>query len=489
MNIAVGQNDLLLISSMIVLFLVSLVPITIKVLRGNREQNPLATLTQGLIGIVAAVFLLIVFSRHGRTAFNDGLLFDGITLWMGSIAILACGATMVMMYENPATKGRQFSELIFLTMSSALGMLILVCAVDLLLIFIGLELMSLSLYLMIAMSHEEKLSKEAAFKYFVLGSFASAIFLFGVSFIFGSTGTTNILTFMEKAPTLVQSNLIFLFGVALVIIGFCFKVSIAPFHAWTPDVYQGAPTPLTAFMATAVKTVSFAAFLRIIATRSLTGSMNLFDILQWLSVLTMIVGNLAAIVQNNLKRMIAYSSISNSGYILMGVITAGVSDNAAFGASSVIFYLMSYTLMTLGAVAVVGMMERSDSHVVNVEDLAGFAKNHPGLAICFTIFLLSLTGIPPTFGFFGKFYLFSAAIGEGLLWLAIWGVINSVISVYYYLRPIVTMYMKDGDAQIAPFSLNATTVVVFVMAFFVVTLGFVSGPIFTAVEQSLLYVP
>ncbi len=489
MNISTGQNDLLLISSMIALFLISLVPITVKVLRGNKEQNPLGTLVQGLIGIVSAVFLLIVFSRHGRTAFNDGLLFDGITLWMGAIALLACGASMVMMYENPATKGRQFSELIFLTMSSAVGMLILVSAVDLLMIFIGLELMSLALYLMIAMSHEERLSKEAAFKYFVLGSFASAIFLFGVSFIFGSTGTTNILNFIEQAPVLIQNNLIFLFGISLVIIGFCFKVSIAPFHAWTPDVYQGAPTPLTAFMATAVKVVSFAAFLRIIATRSLTSSVNLFDVLQWLAVLTMIVGNLAAIVQSNLKRMLAYSSISNSGYILIGVITAGISGEAAFGASSVIFYLLSYSLMTLGAFAIAGMMERTESHVVNTEDLAGFAKNHPALAMCFTVFMISLAGIPLTFGFFGKFYLFSAAIGEGLLWMALWGVINSVISVYYYLKPIVVMYMKDGEAQVSAVSLNATTVTVFVMAFFVVTLGFVSGPIFTAVEKSLLYVP
>jgi NADH-quinone oxidoreductase subunit N len=489
MNLVIGQNDLLLVSSMIVLFLVSLVPITVKILRRNREQNPLATLTQGLIGIIAAIALLVVFSQSGRTAFNEGLLFDGITLWMGSIALVACGAAMAMMYENPATKGRQFSELIFLTMSSALGMLILVSAVDLLLIFIGLELMSLSLYLMIGMSHEEKLSKEAAFKYFVLGSFASAIFLFGVSFVFGSTGTTNILAFMEKAPTLIQGNLIFLVGITMVVVGFCFKVSIAPFHAWTPDVYQGAPSPITAFMATAVKTVSFAAFLRVIATRSLTGSMNLFDFLQWLAVLTMIVGNLAAIVQSNLKRMLAYSSISNSGYILIGVITAGVSENAAVGASSVIFYLMSYSIMTIGAIAVAAMMERTESHIVNVEDLAGFAKNHPGLAICFTIFMLSLAGIPPTFGFFGKFYLFNAAVGEGLIWLAIWGVINSVISVYYYLRPIVVMYMKEGDARIAPFSLNATTITVFVMAFFVVSLGFVSGPIFAAVESSLLFVP
>jgi NADH-quinone oxidoreductase subunit N len=489
MNIAIDQSDILRISPMIALFVMSLFPITTKVLSGNKEQNPLLTLGQGLIGVIAAVILLIVFSRHGTSAFNKGLLFDGITLWLGAISLVGCGAAMVMMYENPATKGRQFSELIFLTMSSAVGMLILVSAVDLLMIFIGLEMMSLSLYLMIAMSHEERLSKEAAFKYFVLGSFASAIFLYGVSFIFGSTGSTNILDFIQQAPVLVQNNLIFLFGITLVIVGFCFKVSIAPFHAWTPDVYQGAPTPLTAYMATAVKAVSFAAFLRIIATRSLEGSMSLFDVLQWLSVITMLVGNLAAIIQTNLKRMLAYSSISNSGYILVGIITAGVSQEAAFGASSVIFYILSYTLMTIGAFAIASMMERSESHVVNVEDLSGFAKKHPALAICFTVFMVSLAGIPPTFGFFGKFYLFSAAVGEGLLWLALWGVINSVISVYYYLRPIVVMYMKEGEADIAGYQLSATTLTVFVMAFFVVTLGFVSGPIFSAVENSLLYVP
>jgi len=353
-------------------------------------------------------------------------------------------------------------------------------------IFIGLEMMSLSLYLMIGMSHEEKLAKEAALKYFVLGGFASAIFLYGVAFIFGSAGSTNILDFIETAKGLVVNNRLFLFGITFVIIGFCFKVSIAPFHAWTPDVYQGAPTPLTGFMATAVKTVSFAAFLRIIATRSLEGSQNLFDVLQWLAVITMIVGNTAAIMQNNLKRMLAYSSVAHSGYILVGLITAGVSEVGSFGASGVIFYLISYSLMTLGAFAIVSMMENSEDSIINVDDLAGLAKRRPVLALCFTIFLLSLAGIPPTVGFFGKFYLFNAAVGEGLLWLTIWGVLNSVIAVYYYLRPIVVMYMKEGDAEIANHGLNATTVTVLVSAICIVLLGLISGPIFTAVEKSLM---
>lgn len=486
MNIKIGLSDMLLISPMIALFLTSLIPITAKVLRGNREQAPIATLSQALMGIVLAIGLLIIFGGAGKTAFNNSLIFDGVTQWLGVIALAAVGSAMVMMYENPSTTGRQFSELIFLAMSSALGMLILVCAVDLLMVFIGLEMMSLALYLMIAMSNEQKLSKEAALKYFILGSFASAIFLYGVAFIFGSTGGTNILSFMDGAVELVQTSRLFLFGITFVVLGFCFKVSIAPFHAWTPDVYQGSPTPHTAFMATAVKAVSFAAFLRIIATKSLIGSDQLFDILQWLAVITMIVGNTAAIVQNNFKRMIAYSSIAHSGYLLVGVITAGVSGNGAFGASGVIFYLMSYAMMTLGAFAVASMLERSENHIVNIDDLAGFAKQRPMMALCLTVFLLSLAGIPPTLGFFGKFYLFNAAIGEGLLWLAIWGMISSVIGVYYYLRPVVVMYMKEGNAEIAGHSLNATMVTAVVMAIAISVLGFVSGPIFTAIEKSLL---
>ena len=483
----IGVNDLILVSPMIALFLASLVPITLKVLKGNREQNALSTLIQGLIGLVISAVLLGIFSGStGATAFHHSLVFDGITQWMGVIALAATAGALVLMYENPATKGSQFSELVFLTLSSALGMLILVSAADLLMIFIGLELMSLSLYLMIGMSHEEKLAKEAALKYFILGGFASAIFLYGVAFIFGSTGSTNILDFFEEAKSLIVTNRLFLFGITFVIIGFCFKVSIAPFHAWTPDVYQGAPTPLTGFMATAVKTVSFAAFLRIIATHSLEGSQNLFDVLQWLAVITMLVGNTAAILQTNLKRMIAYSSVAHSGYILVGIITAGVSEVGSFGASGIIFYLISYALMTMGAFAIVSMMENSENSIVNVDDLAGLAQKRPILALCFTVFMLSLAGVPPTVGFFGKFYLFNAAIGEGLLWLAVWGMVSSVIGLYYYLRPVVIMYMKDGDSEIASHSLNATTVMVVVSAICILMLGLISGPIFTAIEKSLM---
>jgi len=485
MSLEVGLKDILLASPLIVLFLFSLIPLTIKVLKGNKEQSPTATLVIAIIGLAVTAGLLFVFGGSDRTAFNNQLLFDGLTQWVSIVAIIGSVGALTMIYENPATRGKQFSELIFLTMNSILGMIILVSAVNLLTVFIGLELMSLSLYLMIAMSHEQKLSKEAAIKYFVLGSFASAIFLYGVSFVFGSAGTVNITDFMQSAATLVKTNKLFLFGIVFIIIGFCFKVSIAPFHAWTPDVYQGSPTPVTSFMATAVKAVSFAALLRVIATQSLIGSQNLFDVLQWLAVITMTVGNVAAILQSNLKRVLAYSSVAHSGYLLVGVIASGISQNSAYSASSVVFYLFGYTLMTMGAFAIVSLMEKNEGMSISVEGLAGFAKKQPVLSLCLTTCLLSMAGLPPTLGFFGKFYLFSAAVSEGLIWLALWGVINSVISVYYYLRPIVVMYMKDGDADVAQSSVQATTVTALACAVLIILVGIFSGPLYEIVEKSL----
>lgn len=486
----IGMADVFRLSPMIILFLASLIPITIKVLRGNTEQAPAATLFQGLGGLFAsAILLATVYTLLGggaqSTAFARAIVIDGLTLWVGLVSLMGAAGALLLMYDNPATNGDQFSELVFLTLSSVLGMLLLVSAYDLLVVFIGLETMSLALYVMIGMSHEQKLSKESAFKYFVLGSFASALFLYGISFLFGTVQSTYIPDIIQQTAVLIGSNRLFLFGIVLVILGFCFKVSIAPFHAWTPDVYQGSPTPHSAFMATAVKAVSFAAFIRVISSKSLVGSESLFDILQWLAVLTMIVGNVAALIQNNFKRMLAYSSISHSGYMLVGVITAGISDKTSFATSGVVFYLAAYTLMTMGAFAIICLMEKDENTSIQIDDLAGYAKNHPLMAFCLTLFMLSLAGVPPTVGFFGKFYLFSSAIGEGLIWLAVWGVLNSVISVYYYLRPIVVMYMKDGDATEAQFEFGATKTAILVSAFLVLFLGLVSGPLFALVEKAL----
>ncbi len=489
MSFNAGMTDLIRISPMIVLFLFSLVPISIKVFRGNKEQVATGTLIQGLGGIVAATLLhLTVYNGVGDSSdpmvFGTCLVIDGVSFWVGLIALFSSAMALLFMYDNPATCGEQFSELIFLTLSSVVGMMIIVSASDFLVLFIGLETMSLALYLMIAMSHEQKLSKESAFKYFVLGSFASALFLYGISFLFGTTGSTYIPEIIQQTGTLISSNRIFLIGMIFVILGFCFKVSIVPFHAWTPDVYQGAPTPHTALMATAVKAVCFAAFLRVIITKTLVESTSFFDLLQWLSVITMIVGNVAAVIQSDLKRMLAYSSIAHSGYLLIGIITVGVSDRISFGASGVIFYLIGYSLMTLGAFAIVSLFEKDENSKIRIDNLSGYAKKSPLMALCLTIFLLSLAGIPPTIGFFGKFYLFTSAVREGLVWLVLWGGINSVISAYYYLRPVVVMYMNEGEAEEGG-SMGATRIVVLVSAVLVILFGIFSGPIYAVVERAL----
>lgn len=485
MSTLINATDVLLISPLIILFLFSLVPLASKVLNKNKESNSSMTLISAIIGLILASVLLIIYGGSDQTIFNGQLLFDGLTKWAGLIAIFSVGATLVMIHDNPSTHKEQFSEIVFLVLNSLIGMLILISAINLITIFIGLELMSLSLYLMIAMSQEEKFSKEAAIKYFVLGSIASALFLYGVSFVFGSAGTVSVTELMQNSVSLIQTNKLFLIGIVFIIVGFCFKISIAPFHAWTPDVYQGAQTPLTSFMATAVKTATFAAFLRIAVTQVFQGSTQLINILQWLALLTMIVGNVSALMQTNLKRMLAYSSIAHSGYLLVGVLTVGLSANSSYGASTVVFYLLTYVVMNIGAFAVISLLEKSENDFITVDGLAGLAKNNPAIAFCLTVFLFSMAGLPPALGFFAKFHLFSAAVNEGLVWLSLWAVINSVISVYFYLKPIVFMYMKDGDATLSKHSGDGTAVVVFVTAVFIIVLGVFSGPLFSMIEKSL----
>jgi NADH-quinone oxidoreductase subunit N len=390
--------------------------------------------------------------------FSKALVLDGVSLFATVLVGLVGAFVLFLSYEHKAVRGRQYSEYLFLMLNSALGMSVVAWSNDLIVSFIGIEVMSLCLYLIIAMSNEERLSKEAAFKYFVLGGMASAIFLYGIALVFGATGTTYIDEILAVAPTKISESTIFLFGILLTVLGLCFKVSIAPFHAWTPDVYDGAPTPVTAFMATGVKLVTFVVFVRVVAGDYLAQNENLLSVMQWLAVLTMLVGNIGAIMQDNLKRMLAYSSIAHSGYIMMGLIAASVGGEAQLGATGVIYYVFAYSIMTIGAFGFVAVLEKSENDQVLMSDLKGLAQARPLMAVCFSVFLLSLAGMPPTAGFFGKFFLFSATIKQGFFWMAVWAAINSVISVYYYLRPIVVMYMQDADEKRGTFSLSQIAV-------------------------------
>lgn len=480
--------DLVLVSPAIVLFLASIIPLTIKVLNGNREQNTFATVVYGLIGIVAASGLVIANQNAYKVAFGGALIFDGISTWSSLIVLFITALTLLFSRENYSTNTRQFSEYVFLVLNAAIGMLTVVWSHDLIVTFVGIELMSLSLYMLIALSSEFKLSKEAAFKYFVLGSFASAIFLYGIAFIYGTAGTTELNKISELATDLATTNRLFLFGMALVILGICFKVSIFPFHNWLPDVYQGSPTPVTAFMATGVKAVTFGLFLRVIVTNTFLSERSemFFDALQWLAVFTILVGNIGAVMQNNFKRMLAYSSVAHSGYAMIGLLAAGIGGNAMLGASGVLYYMFAYAIMTIGSFGVVSLLEKNEDSIVLIDDLKGLSRRNPWVAICITIFMLSLAGLPPTIGFFGKFFIFSAAVKQGLFWMAVWGVIGSVISVYYYLRPVVVMYMSDEQTDVhAEPGRQLTQFAVSLSAILILVIGFTADPFYRMVWQAV----
>ncbi|HET9554180.1 MAG TPA: NADH-quinone oxidoreductase subunit N [Anaeromyxobacteraceae bacterium] len=341
-----------------------------------------------------------------------------------------------------------------LTLFAASGMSLLGMASDLLIAFVAIEIMSLSTYALSAYLRRGKRPSEAAFKYMILGAISSALLLYGSSLIFGATGTTLFSGMQHGArgtggPLLVA-------GLALVASGIAFKIAAVPFHAWTPDVYEGAPTPVTAFMAAGVKTAAFALLARIFLS-SQTGAqvadVSFTQILTVLGILTMVFGNLLALPQRSVKRMLAYSSVAHAGYLLVGVVSAKVEGARSIALAGVLFYLAAYTATVVGAFAVVGAIEarsRGDAEPARAWDLSrfsGLAKTNPTLAFAMTVFLLSLAGVPPTAGFVGKLYIFKAAVGAQLYPLAIAGVLTSILGAFYYLRVIVHMYMRPAEGE------------------------------------------
>lgn len=491
MQIQFHLIDFILVAPALALFLASCVPLLIKVLRGNREQNSFATLIYAYVGIVVAMGFTIATLGSEHTAFDGALVFDGISSFTTMAILMVCAVALTFARESQSTNPAQFTEAMFLTLNAAIGMLTVVWANDLIVTFIGIELFSLSLYVLIAMSMEERLSKEAAFKYFILGSFASALMLYGISFIYGTVGSSFLPDLLQATPNLLATNRLFLLGFVLLTVGIVFKIGLFPFHAWAPDVYQGSPTPLTAFMATGVKAAALGFLLRLMASQAFTVERfwPFVDVLQWLIVFTILIGNVGAFRQKSLKRMLAYSSIAHSGYVMIGIITAGIGGSSMLGASGVLFYILSYSIMTIGAFGVLHLLEAHADSDITLEEIKGLASEKPWLALSMTVLLLSLTGIPPTLGFFGKFFIFSAAVKQGMVWLAIWGVVGSIISVYYYLRPVVAMYMevpmlRRERLTLRPLSFFAVSL----MAALVVAFGLAAEPFYQIVLTSVAQV-
>jgi NADH-quinone oxidoreductase subunit N len=484
-------EQLWLISPMIAVFVTGLVVLVFDVAQAKPSRSTsLGLTTLGLV-TTAGLNLAVGLDLSGSiSVFSGAVVVDGYGVFMHFVLILSALCALLIGHDHFERLGILIPEIRPLMLFSLLGMMLMASSAELMMLFIAIEVMSIALYVLCGVNRSDEASVESAFKYFILGAFSSAILLYGIALIWGATGTTQlsgIATWLAGNHTIMGSPMMAA-GVAMLLVGLGFKVAAVPFHMWSPDVYQGAPTPITAFMATGVKVASFAAIGRVLFTALIAGQGEWAEALMWMAGLTILVGNTAALVQDNLKRMLAYSSISHAGYLLMAVVAVspqGVASNPQLG--GVLFYLLSYTLMTMGAFAVVSLLARDGKEDASVQSLAGLGQRHPWIAAGMTVCLLSLAGIPPTMGFVGKFYLFTATINGGMIGLAIVGAIGGAIGVYYYLRPIVFMYMHPSAEEPAPLAVNVPAVAVLTLAVLAMLgLGLVPGPVVDWCRESLL---
>ncbi len=394
--------------------------------------------------IVATGFITAAGWGGHIESFSGSVVQDNFATFFKLIFLTAAGLATLISDKYMEREGCNHGELYPLILFTVVGMMLMASGTDLMTIFLGLEVMSVSLYVLAGFDRAKSKSNEAGLKYFLLGAFSTGFLLYGMALTYGATGSTRISVIASKVSmmTAPSANTMLLAGMLLMITGFAFKVAAAPFHMWTPDVYEGAPTPMTAFMSAGPKAAGFAAALRILLVSFPSMQADWSQLLWILAVLTMTVGNITALRQDNIKRMLAYSSIAHAGYVLVGFAAGNPT-----GTAGILFYMLSYTFMNIGAFAIIILVGKKGESNGNVQDFAGFGFKHPLLAVAMTIFLFSLAGMPPTAGFIGKFYLFSGAIEKGYIWLAIIGVLNSAASVYYYLRVMVFMYMKDATEE------------------------------------------
>jgi NADH-quinone oxidoreductase subunit N len=443
---------------------------------GRRTYQALLTTVFGTAAAAVAAWTPVLGPVFGRQAMADSFsAFVTVIVCAGLVLSALVGAGWLE--QRNAERGEFYA----LAMFGAAGMSLLGMATDFLVAFVAIETMSLATYALAAYLRRGKRPAEAAFKYLVLGAISSALFLYGSALLYGATGST-----LFSALAAGQGSALYLAGVSLVAAGIAFKIAAVPFHAWTPDVYEGAPTPVTAFMAAGVKTAAFALLARffLAAESGAGGQATAFaGIISALAVLTMIFGNLLALPQRSVKRMLAYSSIAHAGYLLIGVVSAAVAGAREKALSGILFYLAAYSATAIGAFAVVGATERRgrpDDEPADTWDLArfsGLARRRPMLAFAMAVFLLSLAGIPPTAGFVGKLYIFQAAVGAELYGLAVLGILTSVLGAYYYLRVVVYMYMRPPEGETETLSTPAMAFALGAAVLVVVVLGIVAEPV------------
>jgi len=440
------------------------------------QRRALGWVTLLAIGATAASLTPFV-STHVEVA-NGLIAVDRFALFFKIIFLIAAAITVLMSFHYLDVEGAPPGEYYFLILCATLGMMIMAGGIDLITIFIGLETMAVSFYILTGFIKPSQRSNEAAVKYFLLGAFSLGILLYGMSLMYGLSGTTSL---RVMAPLFAGQEMDrrLVLAVILVVAGVGFKIAAVPFHMWAPDVYEGAPTPVTAFLSVGSKAASFAMLLRIFVEGLPVMSAHWRLLFEVLSIVTMTVGNVAALTQSNLKRMLAYSSIAHAGYVLIGVV-AGTPR----GIEATLIYLFVYAFMQLGAFAVIVLLRRQDVIGDELKDFSGLYFRQPYAAFAMLLFMLSLGGIPPTAGFMGKFWLFGAAIDAGYVWLALIGVLNSAISLYYYIRIVVFMYVKDEAIGSAPVSVPTLSLALAVAVAATIVIGVYPPLLFRVAEAS-----
>jgi len=442
-------GDLRLLEPLLAVSITAALVLTVDLFRIGRDKNFAFVIS--LLGIVyALVRNLMLWDVEQTPVFGGHLMVDRLGTGFNTIFLVAALFAVMLSKSYMRRAGLFLAEYFVLLLTTVMGMMVMAQAHDLVVLFLGLELLSIPLYVLAAFFRGRKQSVEAGIKYFLLGAFSSGILIYGVALLYGATGSTEIGQIVAAATAGAQDSLLFKAGLGLFIVALGFKIAAVPFHMWAPDVYEGSPTPITAFMATAVKAAGFAALVRMFSGLSgVFGEASVTSTISIIAFATMIVGNLGALPQTNIKRMLAYSSIAHAGYILVGVAALTVSSSAD-AAEAVLFYLLAYTFTNLGAFAVVVFLVGKKGEYNEITDFKGLAVRNPVLALSMAIFMFTLTGIPPTAGFFGKFFLFKAAVDVGLIWLAVTGVILSVVSLYYYVRVVAFMYLHPSPEEDYP---------------------------------------
>jgi NADH-quinone oxidoreductase subunit N len=473
--------DLRVVAPELVLTVFALGILVVTAFTGGSTKKPLGYM--GLVGVIVAILCLFLDPGRGTKAFSGMVTVDPFAFFFKLLFLIVAFLTVLASMDYTHREDIEFGEYYVLVLTATVGMILMASGLNLVVIFLGLEVMSISIYVLAGIMRGDQRAVEAAFKYFLLGAFASVFLVYGIALTYASTGSLDLgkINAVFAREAWIAGLPVAIMGLGLLVVGFGFKIALVPFHMWTPDVYEGAPTSITAFMATGVKAAGFAALIRVLLY-ALPALQGYWTELMWLlAVATMTVGNIIALAQPNIKRMLAYSSIAHAGYILVAFVAGD-----QLGTSSILFYLLAYVFMNMGAFTVLILFGKKGEENTHLDDYAGLGFKHPLLGAAMAIFMLSLAGIPPLAGFMAKFYIFSAAVKAKLYWLAVIGVLNSAVAAFYYLRVLIYMYFREPERDLGIVALSpAAVLVVIISVWGVLHMGILPSALLSLAQRSV----